>query len=225
MLVDSRINFIIGTGSEELVLRRKIEVYCARYAELEITFTEHPLPTQKTSLYIIHVFHLRDFLRGPQELPVPVISYGPPSSLTDAWHSGAVDYIKDPWNASELHFRIHRALSGTDHGFAWHGLAAEVDSITCGTCSLQISYQEFRILKLLAEYEGTAVPRESLYYTIWGRPGPQSRVVDVYVSRLRKKLRSLLNGNDNGSRATISTVRGEGYLLSWRGVDMLWIKK
>ena len=215
-MLHSRINFIIGTSAKETLLRRKIEVYCARYNELKITFSDRPIPPQTTSLYIIHVSRVRDVAKAVPQSSVPVICHGPSQSLTNAWHSGASDYLKEPWNANELHFRIQRILSGTNVRFMWHGLAVDTDSFSFNNNTAAISYQEFRIFKLLAEHEGTPVPRESLYYTIWGRPDPKSRVVDMHVSKLRKKLQSLLNGAADSGGALISSVRGEGYALSWK---------
>ena len=214
-MLHSRINFIIGTSTDETILRRKIEVYCARYSELKITFSNLAIPLETASLYITHVSRVKDVPKAGSQSSVPVICHGPPQSLTNAWHSGASDYLKEPWNASELHFRVRRILSGTNTRFLWHGIAVDIDSFSFNKNSVPISYQEFRILRLLAENEGTPVPRESLYYTIWGRPGPKSRVVDMHVSKLRKKLQFLLNGSAISEGPLISSVRGEGYALSW----------
>ena len=215
-MLDSRINFVIGTGREEILLKHEIEVYCARYKELIITFTANPIPLDQASLYIIHVSRIRELSPIQGTTPVPVICYGPLSSLINAWHAGADDYLKEPWNASELHFRVGRILSGTHTCFTWHDIKADIYSISKDNISVQISYQEFRILRLLAAHEGAPVPRESLYYAIWGQPGADSRVVDVHISSLRKKLSRLLRGKAEGGGVLISSIRGEGYSMSWK---------
>lgn len=61
---------------------------------------------------------------------------------------------------------------------------------------------ELRILLLLTEEPGHVYSREKIAYTVWGYEwAGDSRVVDVHIQRLRKKI---------GSRM-IETVRGFGY--------------
>ncbi|HLS33032.1 MAG TPA: response regulator transcription factor [Brevibacterium sp.] len=61
---------------------------------------------------------------------------------------------------------------------------------------------ELRILMLLTEEPGHVYSREKMAYTVWGYQwAGDSRVVDVHIQRLRKKIGS----------ARIETVRGFGY--------------
>jgi len=77
-----------------------------------------------------------------------------------------------------------------------------------GRCRLSV--QEQSILRMLAASAGQPVSREALYYGIWGRPASsESRVVDVHIASLRKKLRRLFPE----SGACIRSARGVGYLL------------
>lgn len=61
---------------------------------------------------------------------------------------------------------------------------------------------ELRILMLLTEEPGNVYSREKMAYTVWGYQwAGDSRVVDVHIQRLRKKIGS----------TRIETVRGFGY--------------
>lgn len=74
-----------------------------------------------------------------------------------------------------------------------------------------MSVQEQSILRMLTANAGEPVSREALYYGIWGRPAsPETRVVDMHIASLRKKLHSLFPE----SGACIRSARGVGYLLA-----------
>jgi len=65
---------------------------------------------------------------------------------------------------------------------------------------------EQRLLEVLLDRAGRPVSREELLRQVWGRPAGPTRVVDVTVSRLRRRLA------DQPS-LRLSTVRGAGYCL------------
>ena len=72
---------------------------------------------------------------------------------------------------------------------------------------LRLSKTEFDLMYVLAEQAGNPVSQETLVREVWGQDYvPQSKVVDVTVHRLRRKLSSLPEG-----RRLIRTVRGQGY--------------
>ena len=56
---------------------------------------------------------------------------------------------------------------------------------------------------------GRVVTRADLHRAVWGdAPAPYSNIIDVYVSRLRRKI-------DGGERiALLATVRGAGFMVS-----------
>lgn len=75
--------------------------------------------------------------------------------------------------------------------------------------ALVLSLREFDLMVALARKRGSIVGREDLYATVWGgklRPGDRS--VDVYVSKLRGKLRAVVP-----DRTYIHTHPGFGYRL------------
>lgn len=76
-------------------------------------------------------------------------------------------------------------------------LTVEVDG-----AEVHLTPTELRILLLLTEEPGHVYSREKIAYTVWGYQwAGDSRVVDVHIQRLRKKI----------GAARIETVRGFGY--------------
>ncbi|MFN2582388.1 MAG: helix-turn-helix domain-containing protein [Candidatus Dormibacteria bacterium] len=65
---------------------------------------------------------------------------------------------------------------------------------------------EWRLLRVLAEMPGRTVGRKELALRLWGLADGRSSEVEVYVSRVRRKL-------GKHPRAMIETVRGRGYRL------------
>jgi DNA-binding response OmpR family regulator len=72
---------------------------------------------------------------------------------------------------------------------------------------LTLSVREFELLVAMVSREGTIVTRDELYGEAWQRTlKPGDRAVDVYVSRLRRKL-----GRALPDRRFIHTHPGFGY--------------
>lgn len=81
-------------------------------------------------------------------------------------------------------------------------------SAYCGQTLLSLTKSEFELLRCLAEAQGEAVSREDLFRLVWGYDmKSNSNSLDVYISRLRKKL-SVCDGT-----VTIDTVHSFGYRL------------
>jgi two-component system OmpR family response regulator len=149
--------------------------------------------------------------RGAPGLPL-LLAYGEARLLGPCFLAGCDDYLREPWDPEELGWRLERRLAADARGYRlpWGGLVLRGLSLSGpgGRCAL--SYPEARILRLLLQSRAVPVPREALYYAIWGRgSGGRSRVVDVHVSKVRRKLLRLAPGSAGGIRA----VRGVGYLM------------
>jgi len=73
---------------------------------------------------------------------------------------------------------------------------------------IELSPKEFSLLEFLMRNEGRVVTRTQILDHLWGYDcSPESNLVDVYVSYLRRKV-------DKGhQRKLIGTVRGVGYIL------------
>jgi len=84
-------------------------------------------------------------------------------------------------------------------------------TVTRGGEPLELTAVEFSLLESLLRSAGQVVTREFLAQTVLGRRFvAYDRSIDMHVSKLRKKLGSLPNGD--GER--IKTVRGVGYIYA-----------
>ncbi len=130
---------------------------------------------------------------------------------------GADDYVTKPFSVAELIARINaifrRQARLALHDDSFHIGSWEVHprkhTMTRGRTSKRLSFYELELLKLLRERAEEAVSRDELLEKIWGvQPNPQSRTVDNFIVKLRRKLEE-----DQKSPRHILTVYGLGYKL------------
>ena len=124
---------------------------------------------------------------------------------------GADDYLVKPFEFEELVARLHsvtrRRLRTKRIQVHDMTIDFELRRVERNGKSVDLSPREFEVLWCLAQASGRAVSQKELLHRLWGIDfDPESKVVEVHVFRLRKKLES---------RGTplIETVRGEGYRL------------
>ncbi|WP_138435278.1 winged helix-turn-helix domain-containing protein [Marinobacter shengliensis] len=133
------------------------------------------------------------------------------SDKAAGFSAGADDYVTKPFETAEVLFRL-RALVRRAHGHA-HPVIS-VGDLTLDTHAGQVSRsgmpvsltaQEFRLVSHLIQATPRVVSRTELSEHVYdGDQEPDSNVIDVQVSRLRRKL-----GNH-----TIETLRGQGYRIT-----------
>ena len=132
---------------------------------------------------------------------------------------GADDYITKPFSGNELVARIASFLRRREK----YGTKKEENAIMrVGTAELNRDFHtlvndgvnvsltalEFRLLWFLAEAEGRLLTRAQILEQVWNdTSGVQTRVVDVHVAALRKKLA------ESDAPIEIASVRGIGYRL------------
>ncbi len=130
---------------------------------------------------------------------------------------GADDYVKKPFSTAELRARIATILRRNkkeaqvkELNMGDLRLDLENESAVLREKEIILSPTEFRLLELLAERFGKMVTRENLQSSIWNSLETDTRAIDVYVSRLRKKL-------DDGKQPAllVQSHRGRGYRLMW----------
>ena len=120
---------------------------------------------------------------------------GPPAPATPAPHpvTGPQAAVPEPASASPAVRRLQLGSLTIDTG----RLTVEINDE-----EVHLTPTELRILMLLTEEPGNVYSREKMAYTVWGYQwAGDSRVVDVHIQRLRKKIGS----------SRIETVRGFGY--------------
>lgn len=74
---------------------------------------------------------------------------------------------------------------------------------------IQLSLQETEILVILASNKNEIISRDRLFYRLWGKPNNSSRVVDMHISSLRKKIARL---SDKTVNSNIISFRKRGYM-------------
>jgi DNA-binding response OmpR family regulator len=145
---------------------------------------------------------------------VPVIAYGASYDMRRAFLAGCFDYLKDPWGPEELVLRLDRLFRVTRKPQTWMGLSLNGCVLSSDRGTEDLSFVEAAILKTLLAHRGEVVPRDALFYTIWGHlPENASRAVDVHISSLRKKILRLCADNDTGT-SVITSVRRIGYMIA-----------
>ena len=129
--------------------------------------------------------------------------------------SGGDDYISKPFAFSELLARVEallrRAAPGQDAALLQVAdlvLDKRSFRVARGAEAIPLRPREFRLLEYLMRHAGQVVTRTMLLEAVWDcHFDPQTKVIDVQISRLRNKI-------DKGhTPALIHTVRGAGYLL------------
>ena len=79
--------------------------------------------------------------------------------------------------------------------------------VTRNNQPVELSTQEFRLLRYLIENRDTVISREALLEKVWGYEGmPSTRTVDVHIAWLRQKLET-----NPKHPAYIVTVHKSGY--------------
>ncbi len=133
-------------------------------------------------------------------------------------NAGGDDYLIKPFSFAELVARLNALVRRTEVDAAPQrlqvgDLVAYLDSGKVERSGQPIALQprEFRLLAYLMQHAHDTVTRTMLLEHVWDyRFDPQFNVIDVQISRLRRKI-------DTGwPQPLIHTVRGAGYTLSDR---------
>jgi DNA-binding response OmpR family regulator len=147
---------------------------------------------------------------------VPVIILTAKDSISDivqGLNLGADDYITKPFVADEFLARINARLrrqgeSDTSYKVGDLELDNKTLEVKRNGKIIQLTPQEFKLLQYLMSNKGRILTREMILNRIWLYSSDvETRVVDVYMGYLRKKI-------DNGhAKKLLHSVRGFGYVL------------
>jgi two-component system, OmpR family, response regulator len=132
------------------------------------------------------------------------------SDRIEGLNSGADDYLVKPFNLGELTARmlaVSRRYSGRPISVVRIG-DVEIDAtdrrVLAGGAPVMLSSREWAVLDALSTRPGAVVSKAQIEEALYAFGSEiESNTVEVYVSRLRKKL-----GRDH-----IATLRGVGYRL------------
>ena len=152
--------------------------------------------------------------RQDPALPVVIVSArGQVADRVRGLDLGADDYLVKPFALAELSARIRAALRSptqtASHVLELGDLALDLRShqVRRGGEEVHLTAREFHLLAHLMRHPDQVVSRPQLLQAVWGLShDPGTKVVEVYVGQLRRKL-----GPDVGP--LLETVRQAGYRL------------
>lgn len=160
-------------------------------------------------------------LRGAENnVPVLILSaLGAVDDRVNGLKAGGDDYLIKPFAFSELLARIEvlyrrSALDTARQETQLRAGQLEIDllgrRVSVNGKDISLQTREFNLLEYLMKHKGQVVTRTMLLEHVWDYHfDPQSKVIDVHISRLRKKI-----GDRDGD--IIKTVRGAGYIIGER---------
>jgi DNA-binding response OmpR family regulator len=185
----------------------------SKNSDISFTYTGSTEIQIKCDIFIIDASLLPEFLNNrPNTTKIKFLVHGRQKDLGSSFNAGCADYIRDPWNNDELEARISRFLSKKNITLKWDHLILSNKSITTEEGSIEISIEEYKILGKLLENRGEPVPKEVLFYALWGKYKENSRAVDMHISNIRKKI-TILRNQSNNCCGIIKTIRNYGYMI------------
>ena len=185
--------------------------HLAMEAPVDVAIVDVMLPA-KDGLSVI-----RDLRSHGRKLPIIVLSArNDVQDRVAGLAAGADDYLTKPFSFAELGARL-QALVRRSHGaqevatrLVYEGVVLDLleRKVTRGGRTIDLQPREFALLEFFLRREGKVVSRTMILEQIWNYSfDPQTNVVDVLVSRLRRKL------DRDFPLKLIHTLRGVGYVL------------
>jgi DNA-binding response OmpR family regulator len=127
---------------------------------------------------------------------------------------GANDYLVKPFAFAEFLARLRallrRDLSGRELVLKADDLLVDlVDRrVTRSGTEVDLTGREYELLEYMVRHKNEVVTRDMIALDVWKEAtGAMTRIIDVYMSALRKKVDRM------GRTPLIQTVRGVGYVL------------
>lgn len=152
-----------------------------------------------------------------KDIATPVLIMTAKESLGDKGHGfelGADDYLTKPFYLEELKMRIQALLkrSGkfTEQMITYGEIAVNVatNQVTVDGEEVDLLGKEFELLLYFLQNQNVILPKTQIFDRIWGFDSDTTiSVVEVYVSKIRKKLKGTAFGEN------LQTLRSVGYIL------------
>ena len=157
-------------------------------------------------------------IRKTSKVPIIFISSADDNmNIVMAMNMGADDFISKPFDLQVMTAKLHAVLRRS------YGESLEKHTLECGDVMLnlddtsvlikgervELTKNEFLILKVLMERKDSVVSREEIMERLWGDDEfVDDNTLTVNMTRLRKKIEAA------GVKDYITTKRGMGYIVS-----------
>jgi DNA-binding response OmpR family regulator len=148
------------------------------------------------------------------EIPIIILTAKTgPENVAKGLYSGADDYVTKPFSSEELLARIKARLrhnSTKNNIMQINDLVLNTNTyeVTRADKKINLTQTEFKLLHFLISNKNRVLTREMILSHVWSYdPDIESRVVDVYIGYLRKKVDSGFN------KRLIQSTRGFGYSI------------
>lgn len=149
----------------------------------------------------------------PEIIVIMITAKDTPEEIAKGLDLGADDYLPKPISPKELMARIRTRLRSTEHTKSELEIGdlimnTDTHQVKRGQKEIDLSPQEFRLLHYFMMNPNRVLSREMILSRIWGTsPDIETRVVDVYVGYLRRKI------DQEFDQKLLESVRGFGYML------------
>lgn len=161
-------------------------------------------------------FYILKLIRKHFSVPVIIISArSDEGDQIRGIENGADDYLTKPFSFGILSAKINAVLRRTTQKEPKNIFFGSLELVEKSMClvssalSIELTKNEFRILRILFRNQGTIVKREQLLEELWDDAGfVDDNTLNVNITRAKKKLALF------GFGEAILTKRGVGYLLS-----------
>lgn len=169
------------------------------------------------SLPFFNGYHWCGEIRKVSKVPVIFVSSaGDNMNIIMAMNMGGDDFITKPFDLDVLVAKIQALLrraydfQGSADIMEYRGAVLNLGdtTLTFGDQTLELTRNEFRILKTLLEHKGSVVARETIMKRLWNDECfIDDNTLTVNINRLRRKL------EEAGLKDAIQTKKGIGYLM------------
>ncbi|MGM0432198.1 MAG: winged helix-turn-helix domain-containing protein [Spirochaetota bacterium] len=158
----------------------------------------------------------RELAQTDMEQSFPkVIAFGPLETIQLALSCCVHDFVLFPLIGKELPARIYKQVplkfNYQDSLFFYF----DPVEIRCEERSTRLTYLEFKLLKALCALSPEPLSRECLYSFLPEPPADSSRSLDMTISKLRKKIKTVTRTGED----MIKAERGQGYRIITLGAN------